>query len=266
MGRAGKGSKTVAKPIFLDPTGRRGRWTGRSLAALILLVLTATAVLAFTIIEVPIPAPLPLRMDQAHHGLIDRIAGAGRRVAEATFGHRWLPPSPRGATGRQVVSAFYVPWDEASRASLAAHVNELDWVIPTAAFVTGPDHHFEAQPDPHFDAIMAGAQRRPLILPMVQNAANQHFDGPGITALLHDPRASARLLDQIEQMVAMRHGAGIVFDFEEIPPPASATICASLPRPIAASIPTAGPSRWRRRSAIPTGISPPMPMSPTRSS
>src|SRR4051794_37894056 len=103
-GACGQGSKeTVAKPIFLDPTGRRGRWTARSLAALILLVLTATAVLAFTIIEVPVPAPLPLRMDQAHHGLIERLAGAGRRVAEATFGHRWLPPSPRGASGRQVV-------------------------------------------------------------------------------------------------------------------------------------------------------------------
>lgn len=206
----------MAKPIFLDPTGRRGRWTGRSLAALILLVLTAAAVLAFTIIEVPIPEPLPLRMDQAHHGLIDRIAGAGRRVA-AALGHRWLPPSPRGASGRQVVSAFYVPWEEASRSSLVAHVNELDWVIPTAAFVTGPDHHFEARPDPAFDAIIASAQRRPLILPMVQNATNGRFDGAGITALLRDPRASAHLLDQLEQMVAMRHGAGIVFDFEEIP-------------------------------------------------
>jgi len=184
---------------------------------LILLVLTATAVLAFTIIEVPIPAPLPLRMDQAHHGLIDRIAGAGRRVAEATFGHRWLPPSPRGASGRQVVSAFYVPWDESSRASLAAHVNELDWVIPTAAFVTGPD--IISRPSPIRSSTRSWRARsgRPLILPMVQNATNGHFDGAGITALLHDPRASAHLLDLLEQMVAMRHGAGIVFDFEEIP-------------------------------------------------
>ena len=207
----------MAKPVFLDPTGRRGRWTGRSLIALILLVLTATAVLAFTIIEVPVPQPLPLPNEQAHHGLIDRLAGAGRRVAEAALGHRWLPPSPRGTSGRQVVSAFYVPWEEASVASLRAHVNELDWVIPTAVFVTGPDHHFQAQPDPQFDSIIAGAQRRPLVLPMIQNAQNGHFDGPGITALLHDPRAAARLLDLCEQMVAMRHGSGIVFDFEEIP-------------------------------------------------
>ncbi|MBV8778336.1 MAG: polysaccharide deacetylase, partial [Alphaproteobacteria bacterium] len=191
----------------------------RSLAALFLFVLLATAVLAFTIVEVPIPAPLPLRMEQARHGLVDRIAGAGGRAARAVFGRRWLPPSPRhGATGRQVVSAFYGSWDEASPAALARHVNELDWVIPAAAFITGPEHHFESHPDPQFDAIIAGAQRRPLVLPMIQNATNGQFDGPGITALLHDPRAAAHLLDLAEQMVAMRHGSGIVFDFEEIPP------------------------------------------------
>jgi cellulose synthase/poly-beta-1,6-N-acetylglucosamine synthase-like glycosyltransferase/peptidoglycan/xylan/chitin deacetylase (PgdA/CDA1 family)/spore germination protein YaaH len=209
----------MAKPIFLDPTGRRGRWTARSLAAVLLLVLGAAAVLAFTIIEVPIPGPLPLRMEQQHlHGLIDRIAGAGGRAARSVFGRAWLPPSPaRGATGRQVVSGFYVPWDDASRASLAAHVNDLDWVIPAAAFVTGPAHAFSADPDPQFDAIVGGATRRPLVLPMVQNAHEGRWDGAGMGALLRDPAASARLLDQVEQMVAMRHGAGVVFDFEEIP-------------------------------------------------
>jgi len=189
------------------------------LLALILLALAATAVLAFTIIEVPIPAPLPLRMEQARlHGLVDRIAGAGGRAARAVLGRQWLPPSPRsGATGRQVVSAFYVPWDEASAASLTAHVNEIDWVIPASAFVTGPQHRLDVQADPRFDAIIAGATRRPLVLPMVQNAANNHWDGPGLAALLRDPSARGRLLDQLEQMVAARHGGGIVFDFEEIP-------------------------------------------------
>ncbi len=208
----------MPNPIFLDPTGRRGRWTRRSLIGLALLVLLATAVLAFTIVEVPIPEPLPLQMSRGHpHGLVDRLAGAGRRVANAALGRAWLPPSPRGATGRQVVSAFYVPWDEASRSSLAAHASELDWVIPAAGFVTGPNHALTAEPDPQFDAIIAGAQRRPLVLPMVQNAQNAQFDGPGIAALLHDRRASAHLIDQLEQLVLRRHGAGIVMDFEDIP-------------------------------------------------
>src|SRR4051812_40349721 len=103
LGRREQGPKPVAKPVFLDPTGRRGRWTGRSLTALVLLALAAAAVLAFTIVEVPIPGPLPLRMEQARlHGLADRIAGAGGRAARAVFGRPWLPPSPaHGATGRQ---------------------------------------------------------------------------------------------------------------------------------------------------------------------
>ena len=151
----------MAKPIFLDPTGRRGRWTGRSLAALVLLVLTATAVLAFTIIEVPIPAPLPLRMEQARlHGLVDRIAGAGRRGAEAGLRPALASAlAARGADrapgGQRLLRAL----GRGQRAPrCAAHVNELDWVIPAAAFVTGPQHQFDVAAR---SAIRRDHRRRP---------------------------------------------------------------------------------------------------------
>ena len=205
------------RPVFHDPTGRRGRWTGWSLAALVLLVVAAVSALAFTIFEMPVPPPLPLRMDQARlHALAERI-GAQHRALHL-FGHSWLPKHALApANGRQLVAGFYVPWDDTSRASFSAHASELDWVMPAAASVFGPDHRFIAEPDPRFEAVMTEARRRPAVLPMVQNALESRWDGPGLAALLHDPAASARLLDDCERLVWLRHGAGIVFDFEELP-------------------------------------------------
>jgi cellulose synthase/poly-beta-1,6-N-acetylglucosamine synthase-like glycosyltransferase/peptidoglycan/xylan/chitin deacetylase (PgdA/CDA1 family)/spore germination protein YaaH len=209
----------MAKPIFLDPTGRRGRWTGRSLAALLLTVVAAAAVLALTIVDVPVPGPLPLDMQHSRlHSLADRIGDVGRRAA-AVLGRAWLPRAPaHGATGaRQLVTGFYVPWDESSRASLAAHAAELDWVLPATAFVTGPQHRLEIVADRRFDAIVAGARHRPLVLPVVQNASEGRWDGAGLAGLLHAPAERVRLLGALEAMVAARHGAGIVFDFEDLP-------------------------------------------------
>jgi cellulose synthase/poly-beta-1,6-N-acetylglucosamine synthase-like glycosyltransferase/peptidoglycan/xylan/chitin deacetylase (PgdA/CDA1 family)/spore germination protein YaaH len=205
------------KPIFHDPTGRRGRWTGWSLVFLVMLVVAAVSALAFTIFDMPVPPPLPLRMEQARlHALADRIGAQHRNLR--LVHHDWLPKhalAPRN--GRQLVTGFYVPWDDTSRASFAAHVGEMDWVVPAAASLTGPDHRFVADPDPRFDSILSTAAHRPAVIPMVQNALGSQWDGPGLAALLHDPAASARLLDACERLVVMRHGAGIAFDFEELP-------------------------------------------------
>jgi cellulose synthase/poly-beta-1,6-N-acetylglucosamine synthase-like glycosyltransferase/peptidoglycan/xylan/chitin deacetylase (PgdA/CDA1 family)/spore germination protein YaaH len=157
-------------------------------------------------------------MEQSRlHALVDWLGAVGHRAA-AAIGKAWLPAAPaRGGGGRQLVVGFYVPWDEASRASLAAHVDALDWVVPALGFVTGPGHQLRVAADPRFDAIIAGARRRPALLPMVQNASEGRWDGAGLAALLRDPAARARLLGQSEALVAARRGAGIVFDFEELP-------------------------------------------------
>ena len=210
------------KPIFLDPSGRRGRRAGLTLLTLLLLAAAAAIAFAFTIVEVPVPGPLPLGRETSRlHALADRIDAVGRRLrhdAAAAFGARWLPVGQaRGGNGRQTVIGFYVPWDDASRASLAAHVGQLDQVVPAMGFVTGPDHRLRVVRDPRFEAIMANARHRPRILPMVQNAQDGRWDGAGVAALLHDPAARTRLLDGLETMVRTHRGAGIAFDFEELP-------------------------------------------------
>src|SRR3982751_3498081 len=105
----------MTKPVFLDPTGRRGRWTLSSFLAFMLILFAAAAIFAVTIVEVPIPGPLLLRFEQSRlHALADRIGVAGRRAARA-LGASWLPARPAsGGAPRQIISAFYVPWDDES--------------------------------------------------------------------------------------------------------------------------------------------------------
>ena len=211
----------MSKPVFLDPSGRRGRRTRLALVALLLLVLTAAAVFAATIVDVPLPGPLPLRNEGAKlHALAERIGLARHRAPrKELYGGTWMPAAPaRGAhEGRPLVSAFYVPWDETSRVSLGEHVGELDEVVPALASVTGPAHGFKVTPDPIFERILAGGPHRLRVLPMIQNVNDTVWDSAGTAALLADRRARARLIGEVGDYLAGRHADGAVFDFEELP-------------------------------------------------
>jgi cellulose synthase/poly-beta-1,6-N-acetylglucosamine synthase-like glycosyltransferase/spore germination protein YaaH/peptidoglycan/xylan/chitin deacetylase (PgdA/CDA1 family) len=209
----------MPKPIFHDPSGRRGRWTASSLALMILLVVATAGLFAMTIVNVPIPNPLPMRFDNGGlHALAEKI-GLAHRHRHAAQDGSWLPLAPPKAIhpGRQRIAGFYVPWEESSRASLQAHVSELDAVIPVFGFVTGPTHQLRVTSDRAFDAIIAGAAHRPNVVPLVQNATAGKWDGAGFAALLADRQARVRLLDQIAGMLEARGATGIVFDFEEFP-------------------------------------------------
>jgi cellulose synthase/poly-beta-1,6-N-acetylglucosamine synthase-like glycosyltransferase/peptidoglycan/xylan/chitin deacetylase (PgdA/CDA1 family)/spore germination protein YaaH len=209
----------MPNPVFHDPSGRRGRWTASSLALMVLLVLATATLFAATIINVPIPSPLPMRFEGSGlHALAERIGLAHHKKAIANAGS-WLPAGPaKGATvARQRIAGFYVPWEESSRASLQAHVSELDGVMPVFGFVTGPSHQLRVTNDRAFDAIVAGAARPPRVFPVFQNATGGEWDSAGFAGLLADPHARAHLLDQMAAMLAVRHAAGAVFDFEEFP-------------------------------------------------
>ena len=206
-------------------------------------------------------------MEQARlHGLVDRIAGAGGRAARAVFGQALAAAARRRAarTGRQVVSGFYVPWDEASRASLAAHVDELDWVIPAAAFVTGPRASLRRR-SPTRNSTRSSPARsgRPLVLPMVQNAPER----PAGTAPASPPCCTiprpARACSTGSRRWSRRGTAPASSSTSRRSrPPRQRDYLRFLGRgqsPLRRR--AAGRSRWRRRSAIPTGTSPPTPMS-----
>jgi len=213
------------KPIFYDASGRRDRWTVRAFLALLLLILVASVAFAITVVDVPVPRPLAMIMEHPlPRPLRQQVAHLDHRVAKGIAAIRhgiaaWLPKggSPAASRINQISVGFYAPWDDASRASLAAHIGQLDWVVPDLMSVTGPSHRLVMTPDRKFDAIMAATPRQPRLLPMVQNAVGGKWDATGAAAMFHDPAARTALLVQLEQVLTTSKAAGISFDFEELP-------------------------------------------------
>ncbi|MCW1401334.1 glycosyltransferase [Novosphingobium sp. MW5] len=204
----------MERPVFYDPSGKRDRWTMRGfLIGLVLLVVTA-GVFAATVINVPIPRPLALAMERPQpRPLAQKV---GRTLASV---RSWLPGggTPARLKVNQVKLGFYAPWDDASRASLAAHIKELDWLVPGLVSVTGADHHLTQFRDRQLDALLAATPNPPAIVPMVQNVLNGKWDGQGMAALLHSPAARSALLNQLEPLLTKQNAIGVMFDFEELP-------------------------------------------------
>ena len=204
----------MERPIFYDASGRRNRWTVRSFLFGLLLLAATAGVFGATLVDVPIPRPLALSMERPQpRPLSQKI---GKTLASIKS---WLPGGGTVAEQQvnQVKVGFYVPWDDASRASLARHIKELDWLVPGLISVTGADHHLTVFPDHQLDALLASTPKAPAIVPMVQNVLNGKWDGAGMAALLHDPTARAALLDRLKPQLVARGAIGVMFDFEELP-------------------------------------------------
>lgn len=216
------------RPIFYDQSGRRKRIAQPALLALLLVVLAGACAFAVTIMDVPVPPALALPIERPRpEGIAQQFSRIGHAVnkgarSAAQLAASWLPSGHGGSTLRPVRVAFYVPWDDASRASLRRHVGQVDWVAPALVSVTGADHRMKVTADAPFNLIVRRGARRPMILPVVQNVADGRWDGAGTAALLHDPAARRQFLSRLTPVLAAMHARGVVFDFEALPDRAQA--------------------------------------------
>lgn len=210
----------MAELIFHDPTGRRARLM--RLAGGLLLALAALMVAAFfgTLAFAPRLPGLTLkdpRVLQALH------VENGHRLK----GRReWTKiPHPRSVTtggpARPLAVGFYVSWDENSRESLADHVDQLDVVSPQWIALSGAKGEVEITSDPQARAIIAQAKKPPSILPGVHNAKDGIFNGPAADAVVLNPAARKRLIQNLVEQAPKRGYAGYVFDFENLSPRAA---------------------------------------------
>ena len=227
-------------PIFYDASGRRRRRFAFGVAAFVALLLLSMAVFAVSIGAVPSAPLLPFepehpalhKLPAPRTGLIGRTQRNIDYYAKALFGGTTAGSGKAGAKGGvgqapratnpRLAIAFHVPWDESSTASLARHVEQLDWVIPGWISVTGADHRITVYRDTAGRAVLNRAVHRPVILPMVQNAADGDWDGPGSAALFADVTARRAFLDKLVPFLAVNHAGGAFFDFENLPQTAQA--------------------------------------------
>ncbi|HUD91079.1 glycosyltransferase [Sphingobium sp.] len=205
----------MQRPIFYDASGRRRRLTLPALSLALIAMLVAAIAFAVTIVDVPVPPAVPLRMERPQPESIgQRLNHLGASLRKLAG---WLPTASHGGAIHPVNVAFYVPWDDASRASLRQHVADIDWVAPALISVTGPTHALHLTADPAFTAIIKAARHRPQIMPVVQNVADGDWDGRGTAALLHDRAARTRWLEQLLPYLKKLRASGVVFDLEALP-------------------------------------------------
>lgn len=206
----------MEQPVFYDASGQRDRWSKRVLGVVLALIVLASIGLAATIALVPrAAAPSLISERNQPHPLRIQVRNLRRNLT------RWLPPpSPAARLAKPVTVGFYVPWDPDSGESLQRHLGQIDWVVPVVASVTDAGRKIEVTDDTTFARIIASASHMPVILPLMQNAKNDQWDGPGLAAALADPVRRAALVQQSIAIVTRFNGAGIAFDFEELPPTA----------------------------------------------
>ena len=210
-------------PIFYDPSGRRRRRFALGVVAFIMLLVLSAAVFGASIGIVPSQPLLPINTERPLHRLAPPHDTLLKRTGRTIDWYgRKLTGETRAKEAKTVGNvplaiAFHVPWDPQSAESLRRHINDLDWVIPGWVSVTGPKHTITVFSDTAGRAVINGAARRPLILPMIQNAIQGQFDGPGMAAMLRDPKLRKAFLDKLEPWLLANHAAGAMFDFEQLP-------------------------------------------------
>lgn len=204
--------------VFHDPTGRRAflvRWTFRAASVALLLAALILGVALFTFDQRAAPALPSFRSTGAPF-----VMPAASRASAAGS---WLPERQQAvpaAMRRPERTGFYMPWDAASRQSLAAHAGELDYVAAGLATVTGAGHRWQHESDPHLRQVL-GRQTRQKLLLMVQNVGIETgWDGRNSARLFADRRARATLIDRIERAALADDARGVVLDFENLPPTA----------------------------------------------
>ncbi|AEI37478.1 glycosyltransferase [Zymomonas mobilis] len=206
------------KPVFYDSSGKRRRRFRIAITAFFMLFFLAIVTLFATVAIAPIGKNLPFTVGRPPikaqpNGILPHTRINLHR-ALSRIGFAKTPPKTPKDT---ITMAFYTPWDDPSVASLSRHINDIDWLSPGWLSVTGPHHEWTEFSDPRGHAIINSAKQRPKILPMIQNVSNGEWDGKNAAALMKDPVARLRFIDQVDNFLLKNQADGVVFDFESLP-------------------------------------------------
>ncbi|MDJ0277913.1 glycosyltransferase [Sphingomonas sp. 2R-10] len=235
----------MSKPIFFDPTGRRGVRARRGVAFLIVAVVLAAIAFATTLVLTPRTLGMPLPFTRRHG---ETFAPRGDGLAKHG---RWLPRNSAPSPGSPLTIGFYVPDAEGGLSALQRHMGGLDWVVPAYVTVVGQQMH--AVDDPRLTQLLATTGHPPKLLPMVQNLTDRNWDGAGAARMLADPQARAAVVAQLAGYVRAHRAGGLVMDYESLPAAAAARYPAFLAQ-LHAALPSgavlavtapAGDSDWR---------------------
>lgn len=230
------------KPIFFDPSGRRaGRVAGLAWAiALVSLVLGLGFISSLFLVPHTDDPLFGFMKSHFHHapnskakaklvapGLLkparqlEAQIRARQTVKSAPRYHSDTPLTKLSGAAKDpekpLSIGFYVNWDDNSIPSLKRALTQLDCVVPTWLQLVGPQMRLTDEIDQRaLDYIRENKPSLP-ILPLIQNAENGVWDGPGLGRMLAKRTARAALIGQLSDFVAAHNFQGLMVDFEAVP-------------------------------------------------
>jgi cellulose synthase/poly-beta-1,6-N-acetylglucosamine synthase-like glycosyltransferase/peptidoglycan/xylan/chitin deacetylase (PgdA/CDA1 family) len=255
----------IGKPIFFDPTGKRGRvlrglaWAMGTLSAVVFVMFAVTLVVVHRPgsdgFNAQVSPHVPIRCAwaptcSAGHGITvttgadpEMLKSASMLAAELREQERELVPrhpqsevvnrnplpSPlRSSTQRPLSIGFYVDWDDNSYPALKRALPRLDWVVPSWLSLSGPSLELKADIDDRALKLIQDTKPDIPVLPMIQNAVEGEWDGPGLARLLANPAAREARLNEIIAFLSKNKFQGLTVDFEEVPASAQKNLKAFL--------------------------------------
>ncbi len=229
----------TSRPIFHDPTGRRGRWVIRATVALGAVFLAVAALFAASLVAVPVLPPAvglnapvrralrprlphaPGREHRAEHFLLGR--DRMRLLREVSRDERLAKPaSAPGPASAPIVAAFYATWQETGLHSLRAHAAHLTHLMPAWLRLdedaSGLDlRDWDPQRVPHnLDVLRICREQGVRVMPVLANAHEGRFDAERAHRLLADPARQDRLARTLRDWLAAHGFAGVNVDFENL--------------------------------------------------
>jgi cellulose synthase/poly-beta-1,6-N-acetylglucosamine synthase-like glycosyltransferase/peptidoglycan/xylan/chitin deacetylase (PgdA/CDA1 family)/spore germination protein YaaH len=201
--------------IFHDPSGRRSRGVRAGLWAVGVPAFAAVAFLVVAIVSIERHAAPALTAAPRSERLTSAPAAAHPGAENGPWLATSAAPPPGAGRGERV--GFYMPWDAAGRASLAANADKLDFIAAGLATVQGPGHSFAYETDDHLRQVLGRRGAGKLLL-MVQNVdAEGRWQGRDSERLLGQPAARRQFLGQLERAALAEKAAGVVLDLEDLP-------------------------------------------------
>ncbi|THD60692.1 glycosyl hydrolase family 18 protein [Phenylobacterium sp.] len=134
------------------------------------------------------------------------------------------------AAARPLSVGFYLPWDAASTASLAAHAGALDVIAPMSGALDTPQGHVRWQPDAARTAALAAAHSKPRVFPIVSNAHDEVWDAASADGALLNPQAGDAFIAALLAEAKAQDYDGYILDFENLSPAGIPAYAALLTR------------------------------------
>ncbi|MGZ5850068.1 MAG: hypothetical protein ACXWJN_05730, partial [Methyloceanibacter sp.] len=240
----------TGKPIFFDPTGKRGRaltrlaWAMGAVFAFVMTAFVATLLIVHRpVAEESADTHVSIRCAwaptcSAAHGITitnaadpEALRSASQLAAELREDERDLYHRPQARVierravpaalarpeGRPLSIGFYVGWDDNSYPALKRALPRIDWVVPSWLSFQGPDLKLNAAVDARVLDYIQDNKPDTAILPIIQNAAGGQWNGTGLAKMLADPSARAERIEQIVAFLDKYKFQGVTVDFEDVP-------------------------------------------------